>query len=112
MPEGASDIIRVSLEWTTPIALVPKIQSLYPNVSANQVHTAWTKMSKTLWRKDEQQLPSAEKLLAECPDDVDVFEVPKVDGIEQLCWGMKWISNQLKEKVVEIGLDVTCECMC
>jgi hypothetical protein len=39
-------------------------------------------MSET---KDEQQLPSAEKLLAECPDDVDVFEVPKVDGIEQLC---------------------------
>jgi hypothetical protein len=85
MPEGASDIIRKSLEWTTPVALVLRIQALYPNVSANQVHTAWTKMSKTLWRKDERQLPSAKKLLAECLDDVDVFEVPKVDDIEQLC---------------------------
>jgi hypothetical protein len=85
MPEGASDIIRESLEWTTPVVLVPRIQALYPNVSANQVHAAWTKMSETLWRKDEQQLLSAEKLLVECPDDVDVFEVPTVDGIEQLC---------------------------
>lgn len=79
MPEGASDIIRESLEWTTPVALVPKIQALYPSVSASQVHAAWSEMSETLWRKDDQQLPSAEKLLAEYPDDVDIFEVP-VEG--------------------------------
>jgi hypothetical protein len=51
MLEGASDIIRESLEWTTPIALVPRIQALYPNVSANQVHTIWTKMSETLEKR-------------------------------------------------------------
>jgi hypothetical protein len=112
MPQGASDIIRESLEWTTPVTLVPKIQALYPNVSANQIHAAWSQMSETLWKKDEQQLPSVEKLLAEYPDDVDVFQVPKVDGVEQLCWGMKRISGQLKGKVVEIGHDATCAYLC
>jgi hypothetical protein len=53
MPEGALDIIRESLELTTPTALVLRIQALYQNVSANQVYAAWTKMSETLWRKDE-----------------------------------------------------------
>jgi hypothetical protein len=110
MPDGASDIIRESLEWSTPVSLVPKIQALYPNVSAKQVHSAWSEMSETLWRREEDQLLSAEKLLVEYPDEVDVLEVPKVDGVEQLCWGMKRIVQQLKGMVVEIGIDATCAC--
>lgn len=47
MPDGASDIIREGLEWTTPVALVPRIQALYPGVSADQIHAAWSKMSET-----------------------------------------------------------------
>jgi hypothetical protein len=108
MPQGVSDIICKSPEWTTPIALVPRIQALYLGVSADQIHAAWSKMSKTLWKKDELWLPSAEKLLSEYLDDVDIFNVPKVDGVEQLCWGMKRISHWLKGKVVEIGVDATC----
>ena len=65
-------------------------------------------MSETIWKKDEQQLPSAEKLLAEFPDEVNVFDLLKADGVEQLAWGMKKIATPLKGKVVEIGIDATC----
>jgi hypothetical protein len=85
MPDGASEIIQESLEWLTPILLVPKIQALYPNISAKQIHSTWSRMSEILWRKDDEQLPSVEKLLAEFSDDVDIFHMPKVDGVEQLC---------------------------
>ena len=91
MPPEALKIIQNSIEWSTPVSLVAKIQSMYPNVSSKQIHLAWSAMSKTIWKKDEQQLPSAEKLLAEFPNEVDVFDLPKVDGVEQLAWGMKKI---------------------
>jgi len=89
MPSGASDIIRQHLEWSTPVSLVPQIQTSFPNVTAKQVHAAWTDMSET-------------------SDDVDVFDITVADGVEQLCWGMKKVANRLKGKVVEIGVDATC----
>lgn len=112
MPSGASDIIREHLEWSTPASLVPQIQAAYPNVTAKQVHAAWTEMSETLWKRDQYQLPSAEILLNEYSDDVDVFNIPVADGVEQLCWGMKKVASRLKGKVVEIGIDATCEHTC
>ena len=63
MPSGASDIICDSLEWSTQASLVTKIQESYQNVTVKQVHAAWTKMSETLWKWDQHQLPSAEILL-------------------------------------------------
>ena len=108
MPSGASDIIHQHLEWSTPVSLVPQIQTSFPNVTAKQVHAAWTDMSETLWKRDQYQLPSAEILLKEYSDDVDVFDITVADGVEQLCWGMKEVANRLKGKVVEIGVDATC----
>jgi hypothetical protein len=108
MPSEAAAIIREGLEWNTPNSLVPKIQSLYPNVTANQVHSAWTTMSETLWKRDSAQLPSAKMLLEEFGDEVDLFNVATEDGVEQLCWGMKRILTALRGKVVEIALDATC----
>src|SRR5882724_5941213 len=92
----------------TPVALVLKIQALYPGITAAQIYASWSKMSKTLWKRDELQLPSAEKLLTEYSDDIDISDASKVDGFQQLCWGMKRISHELKAKVVEIGVDATC----
>ena|SRR5882762_6297099 len=108
MPSGASDIIRENLEWSTPAALVTKIQDSYPHVTGKQVHAAWTEMSETLWKRAQHQLPLAEILLKEYSDDVDVFEIPTAGGVEQLCWGMKRVSSRLKGMVVEIGIDATC----
>ena len=34
--------------------------------------------------------------------------MPKVDGVEQLAWGVKKVSNRLQGKVVEVGIDATC----
>ena len=65
-------------------------------------------MSEILWKRDDLQLPSAEILLQEYSDKVNVFDLPKVDGMEQLAWGMKKVSDQLRGKVVEVGIDATC----
>ena len=69
-------------------------------------------MSETLWKRDQYQLPSAEILLKEYSDDIDVFDIPVADGVEQLCWGMKRVASWLKGMVVEIGIDATCTCSC
>ncbi|KAG6867397.1 hypothetical protein C0993_003278 [Termitomyces sp. T159_Od127] len=108
MPPGATAIIRENLEWSTPNSLVMKIQSSYPNITANQVHNSWTMMSKTLWKRDPNQIVSAKLLLEELSDDVVIFDVKPEEGVEQLCWGLKHILARLKDKVVEIGLDATC----
>jgi hypothetical protein len=109
MPPGAAEMIREGLEWSTPATLAPEIQAAYPNVTAQQVHAAWTEMSEILWQRDKMQLPSAELLLKEFGDDVDIFDLPKGDGVEQLCWGMRKIADRLRLKIVEIGIDATCE---
>jgi len=49
-------------------------------------------------------------LLAEYRDDVNIFEPVGIpNGVEMLTWGMKQIAEPLKGKVVEIGMDATCE---
>ena len=40
--------------------------AIYPSITANQVHAAWTTMSETLWKRDKEQLPSVKLLLGEC----------------------------------------------
>ena len=109
LPPDASALIRENLEWSTPVSITPKIQALYPQVTPKQVHRAWTEMSETLWKRDKMQLPSATLLLEEFPNDVEVFDTKAEAGVEQLAWGMKKILAGLKGKVVEIGVDATCE---
>ncbi|KAG0693922.1 hypothetical protein DFH29DRAFT_815867 [Suillus ampliporus] len=105
MPLEATQIICDQLEWSSPSSLAPKIQALYPHITASQVHFAWTKMSEILWKKDLDQLTSAKMLLDEFDRDIEVFDVEMADGVEQLCWAMKKITQRLEGKVVEIGLD-------
>ncbi|KAJ6617365.1 hypothetical protein B0H10DRAFT_1760364, partial [Mycena sp. CBHHK59/15] len=69
MPAAALDMIRENVEWSTPVEMVGKVQKAFPNVSAPQIHRAWTEMSEVYWRRDDAQLPSAEKLLHEFGDD-------------------------------------------
>ena len=54
------------------------------------------------------QLPSAKILLKEYHDKVEVFDIPTVEGTEQLAWVMKRIISRLKGMFVEIGIDATC----
>lgn len=110
MPAEALQIIEEEAKWATPFAMATKIQSIHPHITTNQINAAWREKSKTHWLRDEKQLPSAQKLLAEYGDDVDIFEPIDIpDGVEMLAWGMKRIAKPLKGKVVEIGMDATCE---
>ncbi|KII92985.1 hypothetical protein PLICRDRAFT_51294 [Plicaturopsis crispa FD-325 SS-3] len=79
MPAEASQMIREGLEWSTPNSL----------------------------KHDQIQLPSARILLGEFLDKVDLFEPDVVEGIEQLCWGMKKIAGPLSGKIVEVRLKAT-----
>jgi len=108
MPPEASALVSENIEWSTPSSMVAKIQALYPTVTTGQVHSAWTSMSETLWKRDQMQLPSAKLLLKAYSNDVDVFDTPTVEGVEQLAWGMKKIMERLHGKVAEIGIDATC----
>ena len=109
LPPGASQIIRENLEWSTPVSVTPRVQAIYPHITGKQIHTAWTQMSEKMWRSDKKLLPSAENLLREVCDEVDVFEIEVEEGVQQLCWGMKKVGKRLRGKVVEIGIDATCK---
>jgi hypothetical protein len=109
MPEEALAMIHKHIEWLSPVAMVTKIRTHFPDVTAKQVHTAWTKFSKPHWRKDDDQMLSAEMLLEEFEEDVDLFQPEDLpEGVEILCWGMKRIAWPLEGKTVEIGVDATC----
>lgn len=101
-------IIRENLQWHTPVEIAPNVKAQYHSVTSSQVHFAWTQMSEILWKRDKMQLPSAETLLKELGDEVDVLAVPPADGVEQLCWAMKKIIQPLKGQIVEIAIDATC----
>uniref|UniRef100_A0A0W0G8R6 Uncharacterized protein n=1 Tax=Moniliophthora roreri TaxID=221103 RepID=A0A0W0G8R6_MONRR len=83
MPPEASQIVRESLEWSTPLSLVSKIQVAHPNITAAQIHRAWAVMSEELWRRDPKRVESAQKLLEEHQAVIDIFEVEEVPGVEQ-----------------------------
>ena len=111
MPMEALEIIRTNLEWSTPVSMVSRVQGLFLNVTEKQIHAAWTQMSEVLWQWDKQQLKSAWLLLDELGNEVDVFEIKAVEGVEQICWGMKKIAGRLKGKIVEVAIDATCQCL-
>ena len=110
MPPKALQMIEEQAEWLTPAAMASKIQSRYPQVTTKQIHSAWKGLSQAYWHHDDEQLLSAKKLLDEYGGDIDIFEPEGVlEGVEMLAWGMKRIAEPLHGKVVEIGMDTTCE---
>ena len=103
-------MIQEQAEWLTPAAMASKIQLVYPQVTTKQIHAAWREISQAYWRRDDAQLPSAKKLLAEFGNDTDIFDPGDLpEGVEMLAWGMKRIAGPLRGKIFEIGMDATCE---
>jgi hypothetical protein len=66
-------------------------------------------MSEVMWKRAKDQMESAKILLEEFFDEIDIFNIKVADGVQQICWGMKRIANRLKGKVLEIGIDATCQ---
>ena len=94
MPPEALQMIQDLAEWSTPVAMAVKIQLVYPQVTTKQIHAAWRELSQTFWQRDDEQLLSAKKLLAEYSDSIDVFELVGLpEGVEMLAWGMKQIAD-------------------
>jgi hypothetical protein len=108
MPPEAAAMIHDDIEWQTPVSMVPKIQALYPVVTAQKIHAAWTSMSETLWKRAPGQLESV-MLLLENHDDINIFRIDMEEGVEQVCWGMNEIISCLKGDIVEVAVDATCE---
>ena len=90
MPPEALKMIEEQVEWLTPAAMASKVQASYPQVTSKQIHKAWRKLSQVYWRHDKLQLPSAKKLLAEYPEEADVFDVSGIpEDMEIIAWGIK-----------------------
>ena len=82
MPPEALQMIQEQAEWSTPAAMAGKIQLVYPQVTTKQIHAVWRELSQAFWRRDDAQLLSAKKLLAEFRADIDIFEPVRVpDGV-------------------------------
>uniref|UniRef100_A0A0W0GBU1 Uncharacterized protein n=1 Tax=Moniliophthora roreri TaxID=221103 RepID=A0A0W0GBU1_MONRR len=107
MPTEAIEIIRDHVEVCMPQKLVAKIQQQFPNVSSSQIYTSWAQMSKILWKRDKDQLTSANILLNEYGDDVDHFKVTPLPDVQIIAFGMKKIANTLSGHVVEVAQDAT-----
>ena len=109
LPPEAAALIRENLEWICPSEIAKKVQSTYPSVTTNQVHTAWMTISETLWKRGTQQIPSTRTLLGELQDDVAILDLLDVNGVEHVAWVMKKIALPLQGQIVKIGMDATCE---
>ena len=105
----ATALIHENLDWFSPHKVSKKVLAIYLSITVNQVHSAWTTMSETLWKCDSKQLPSVKKLLGELKDNIAVLSLPGIDRVEQVAWVMTKIVLQLQGKIVKIGIDTTCE---
>ena len=109
LPPEAAALIRESLEYHCPNEVVKRVLLTHPSITMKQVHTAWTTMSKTLWKQSNEQVASVKALLGELQDDALILDLPGMEGVEQVAWVMKRVMSPLQGKIVEIGIDATCE---
>ena len=109
LPPEAAALIRDNIECHCPNEVAKKVLLTHPSITAKQVHTAWTTMSETLWKRDNEQLPSVKALLMELQDDVAILDLPGIEGVEQVAWVMKKVMAPLQGKIVEIQMDATCK---
>lgn len=109
LPTEAAVLIWENLECHCPNKVAKKVLLTYPSITAKQVHTAWTMMSKTLWKWDREQLAPVKALLNKLQDEVAILDIPEMEGVDQIAWVMKKIVLPLQGKIVEIGIDATCK---
>ena len=110
LPPAASDFIREHL-YTAPVTLVPEVTTRWPQLTSKQVYNAWMVHSAVLWKRAQDQRESAIKLLEEMEGkgEVTSWKLDVPDGVEAFAWGMQSIGVKLRNNVMEIALDATCE---
>jgi len=110
MPEAALGLIR-DYVFSPPSLITAELQKYWPSISSKQVHDAWSHLTADLWKLDENQITSARKLLEKLGDQVDTWDLDVPEGVVAIGWGMRGIAGKLKDRIVEIALDATCECI-
>jgi hypothetical protein len=112
LPPEAAEIIRQNVRTVPASALVSEIQAKFPNVTAAQVHRAWSEMSEFLFKRAENHIESAEALLKEFEEQgkVDRFDMQPEEDVTAVAWGLPDIAAQAKDRVVEVVMDATCTC--
>ncbi|KAN0128951.1 hypothetical protein V8E53_013213 [Lactarius tabidus] len=109
LPPEAMAMIQENIECHCPSKVVKKVLLTHPSVTTKQVHAAWTMMSETLWKRSNEQLASVKVLLGKYQDNVAILDLLEREGVEQITWVMKKVVSPLCGKIVEIGIDATCE---
>jgi hypothetical protein len=108
MPPEALSYIKAQLHLT-PGIIASQLAETFPDLTQAQVYAAWSRLSETYWKKDEDPFISASQLLREDVRGVDLWDLQVPDGVTAIAWGCRRISNKIGAKVLEIGLDATCE---
>ncbi|CAG8718659.1 26839_t:CDS:2 [Racocetra persica] len=78
-----------------------------PNVTEKQIYYWWINFSQHIWKKDEDQIQSAIKIIEEC-DDTEIILSIVENGVTIISFGVIELINKLDVNAVEIGVDVTC----
>lgn len=108
MPSKALSFIQEKFN-STPGAIAADLVKRYPKITPKQVHTAWSRHSEKFWRRDDNALHSAAKLLKEFTGEVDHWELEVPDGVVAVAWGARTVAHRIASQLVEVGLDATCE---
>jgi hypothetical protein len=109
MDADAVDVIRDNLLTSTPTALVTTIQLRWPHITAAQVQNAWVVLSLELWRRDDDLIESACRLLQEMEEngEADYFNLKVDKGVQAVAWGLPKLMKE-KLDLIEIAMDATC----
>ncbi|KAF7314814.1 SWIM-type domain-containing protein [Mycena kentingensis (nom. inval.)] len=109
IPPGVYAMVAAAEKDVTPALLVDRVKAQFKTaVSRAQVYNLWRERFEAAWKRDDQQLASAQKLLKEFSDVVDLFEPVGVpDDVVILAWGMRKIAGPLEGQVNEIAMDAT-----
>ena len=92
LPEKAEEFIKENT-WSAPSVIASKVREDFLHVTPQQVYATWSKFSEVLWKHEDDQLKSAQKLLSEMPEEADILPVDTLDGVVALGWGLPMVAN-------------------
>ncbi|CAG8450754.1 12527_t:CDS:1 [Racocetra fulgida] len=91
----------------TPRVIWENIGTNYPNITEKQIYYWWLNLSQHLWKKDDNQIQSAIKII-ESYTGIEIILTITDDEVTMISFGIIEIINRLGVNAVEIGIDATC----
>ncbi|RIB00258.1 hypothetical protein C2G38_2306711 [Gigaspora rosea] len=79
------------------------------NITEKQIYYWWMTLSQHIWKKDENQIQSAIKIIEQY-NNIEILLTVEDSGVTMISFGVKEIINRLGVNAVEIGVDATCMC--